>query len=516
MNPTRQTGAAPRFWAAGGLPSSVRPARGPSSPTSSILLLIAGIFLAVFFGLAAAVLPAYFVVMLSGMVLVPVLLLAWLAGRTTESRDWLLLLMFAGILVLPFGWRLTGINLGPVWQIALMAVSFLGLRRFWAEVEASIWLKLAVLAFVLFFVMAIASTMLGQPKWRAVAYQVVSNFKPILLVAFGFALMWDDRCERWLSLLLSWAWLPMALMVVFEWVAPGPFHAIGVSAVGMLATSDPTLFLPSRAISIFEHPSQLAAVSASFAMIAYARWLCSAARTSRQLALVFIYVVLIICAVQRQELASVMIGLAVIWALFDPKLRGRKIVLLSIATVCVVLVAVVAAPAMLEDELFKWGIGKIGPIDAPRAQIFIGGFQLASMHFPFGAGLGTFAGAGAEKFNFAVYDQLGFGRYWWFGKRGYLLDTYWPNSLGEAGVFGALFLLLFYLCLLGFAVAMARRLVSAQSHAFALAASGSMIYILLVSLTSPAFQDPRLFAIPAMLLGISAHLAKQHAHVEET
>ena len=111
-----------------------------------------------------------------------------------------------------------------------------------------------------------------------------------------------------------------------------------------------------------------------------------------------------------------------------------------------------------------------------------------------------------------MYDQLGFGRYWWFGKRDYLMDTYWPNSLAESGFLGAGLLLLFFLALLMHGVRFSLREASGPAKRYAIASVGGMAYMLLVSPTSPTFQDPRLFVLSAILFGIAASLASGSGH----
>ena len=474
-------------------------------PFSAALIVVFGSLLAVFFGLAAAVLPPHLLGIGAAAILGPLLFAVWLTGRATNSRNWIFVLLLVGLLVLPFLGRVTGFNFGTGWQLLVLLAGLLGLRRFWADVRMSSWLQLGLAAFAGFMILAIISTVLGHSKWSAAAFQFASNFKPLLLIALGYALLWDERSERWLSAVLAWAWLPMAAMVAFEWAAPGAFHAMARSAA--LIAIDSTSLFPSRAIGIFEHPSHLAAMAACFALLVFSRWLCAESRQWRHLLLVAVYGGLVVCAVQRQEFVALVVGLLIILAVREPRHLWRNAAFLGAGLVLLLVALWLAAPSVITDELAKWGYGTVGPIDRPRAQIFLGGWYLAQTNFPFGAGLGTFAGAGAEKFDLSVYSQLGFGRYWWFGKKDFLLDTYWPNSLAESGMFGAALLLTFYLALLAFGLVLVRRAADARSRAFAVAACGSMVYILLVSLTSPAFQDPRLFAIPAVLFGISSTIS---------
>ena len=132
----------------------------------------------------------------------------------------------------------------------------------------------------------------------------------------------------------------------------------------------------------------------------------------------------------------------------------------------------------------------------------VGAWRVASDYFPIGAGLGTYGGAGAAKFDDTLYRDLGFGRYYWFGKESYLTDTYWPNSIAETGFIGAVLLLAYFGLILVYAT---RRSIEAEGSRkiYWIAAAGALAYMLMLSLTSPSFQDPRLFLLPALLFGIA-------------
>ncbi|MBK8018943.1 MAG: hypothetical protein IPK20_21060 [Betaproteobacteria bacterium] len=141
-------------------------------------------------------------------------------------------------------------------------------------------------------------------------------------------------------------------------------------------------------------------------------------------------------------------------------------------------------------------------MEHPRAQIITGAWGIAQHYAPLGSGLGTFGGAGAAKFDQSLYEDLGFGRYWWFGKRDYLLDTYWPSALAESGFIGAALLFLAYLAMVMYATHRFRQSMDKARTYWAIAAAG-MLYMLLTSATSPAFQDPRLFLLPALMIGLA-------------
>ena len=439
---------------------------------------------------------------------------AWLLYRSGDgSREWLLWLLLGGLLALPMLARVAAIGLFGPWQLALLGLSVLGIARFAADVRESGWLKLAVWAFAVSLVLALASSWAGRTRPVAGAYQLFSDLKPLMLVCLGYALRWDENTERWLWRVVKWAWVPMLMFVVFEWAAPGPYFQLLYRGAGSPSV-DPTGLLPSRAIGLFEHPSFLASIAALFALLCMGRT-CSVVRGegARWGWLVVVYGLLIVCSVQRQEMAACALALAVIVLLSRPDKLVRNLIVVALVATPVVAAFLFVFADNIQREAAYWGLGPATTaIEIPRAQLYVGAFQLAEQRFPLGSGLGTYAGAGAEKFDASLYYELGFRNYWWFGKQDFLMDTYWPNPIAEMGFAGAGFLLLSYLALLAHAVSRARRERYGVAHGYWLAAAGMMLYTLVLSISSPAFQDPRLFVIPAIMFGVASWQAKRETH----
>ena len=439
------------------------------------------------------------------------LFLVLLHARTEHRREWLLLVVLGGLLVLPLASRLARAPLLPVWQVTLLMLAFIGIGPFMAAVRESRWLSGAVLLFFFYLAIGIASSLIGRTRTLAGVYQFISDLKPVLLLMLGYALRWDDRMERWLWAVVRWAWLPMLAMVAFEWGAPGPYYKLMFSRGGVAVSVAPVSgLLPSRASGIFEHPSMLATAAALLALLALSRALSEHAdhrgRALRWTGVAGLYGVLLICAVQRQELVACILAAVFMLLLARPERAVVRVVALCFVTVPVLLALWMLLKEDIQRESMLWGVGSLH-IESPRAQIFLGAFDLAQRNHPFGAGLGTFAGAGAEKFDLSLYHELGFARYWWWGKQDYLMDTYWPNPIAEIGVYGTACLLLCYVALL-FHAAM-RAISSTQlARGYWLAAASMMAYELMLSATSPAFQDPRLFLLPAAMYGIAWQCAK--------
>lgn len=466
--------------------------------------------------MAATVLLAVLAAALCAVVLGPAgvaalaaLLITLLSGLTLRGagvrRAALLVLLLGMPIVLSVIEKVTGAALVGVWQVVPLALAPLGVPMFVRACRESRALAAFAALFAFFLAWAALSSALGRSRPPAALYQFASDLKPMLLVVLGFAVLHGDAVEGVLRRLTSWLWLPLLAFVVFEWAAPGTFFRLFAGGGFARASEDPTGLLPSRATGLFTHPSLLATTAAWFCVLAasLATQAHGAARAGALL-LALVYFTLVIAAVQRQEVASLALALVLLWLLAVPAAIGRRLAAsLLVAGAAAALFWFVHHENLLR-EFLSWGADPYRGIEHPRAQIMAGAWRVAAAHFPFGTGLGTFGGAGAAKFDHSLYLELGFGSYWWFGRQDFLLDTYWPNSLAETGPVGALALLLAYLMLLVHAMAGALRAPvgsAAQRHSGASAAL--LLYMLTLSTTSPAYQDPRLFLLPAVLVGIA-------------
>jgi hypothetical protein len=401
--------------------------------------------------------------------------------------------------------KLSGVSLVGTWQIVPLAMGIFGITRFARALRGEAFLRLFLLAFSIFLIWVIASSIIGRTKLIAGVYQFLSNLKPFLLVLLGFAIAWDSRVERVLRQTTHWLWLPLALLVAFEWLAPSAYFQIFPGDGGSRASIDPAGLLPSRAVGIFEHPSILATTAAWFCILSTVYRLSSEVnRKSFYSWLILAYLALIFSTVQRQELAACIFALMLMGMIASrSSLFGKGAISLLVFGIAVGGFWLLFSQN-LGEEIRLWGVGTSQAIEHPRAQIMVGAWKLASQYFPFGSGLGTFGGAGAAKFDDSIYLDLGFGGYWWFGREDYLMDTYWPNSIAEGGYIAAVMLLLAYCFLLLAAIRITRSSqVKSTASIYGLAAVGGVSYMLALSLTSPAFQDPRLFLLPAMFLGIA-------------
>jgi hypothetical protein len=292
-------------------------------------------------------------------------------------------------------------------------------------------------------------------------------------------------------------------MVALEWVLPGVHQVVFEPARD--AHANPLLCALRRFRGPFPHAGYLALISAVLA------WCCAVfAVTDRQRRWwlpAIAYGTLLLLAGQRQEaagLALAMLGLvAWQWRRFAP--------LVLVAACCVLGAAsslLVLGPALpVPDVLAQWGFGSpLHPL-SERAILSTKGLEVASRYFPWGSGLGTYGGAGAQKFDQSLFLDLGFGQYAWFRQGLFLVDVYWPSVIAETGWIGAGGLAACYLLILA---TLTRRLLAAgAADRIVLIGTGALLILLSNTPTSGVISDPRGSFVFWLLIGAAWRRSSQ-------
>lgn len=424
----------------------------------------------------------------------------------SDSQIFVFAVVFVFPLVVGFLKQVTGVSLVGFWQVLIMFFSLFGIKYFRREASQEALLRIFLWLLFVFLSLALISSFLGRSHFYSALFQFVSDFKPLSLLILGYMLSWNSRMEGFLLFVVRWLWLPAIIMVALEWVAPSVYFKIFSYGYGRFSI-DPSGVFPSRASGFFDHPSILATVSATFSIFSMARFLMLREKRIGNLLLAIIYFLLVLFAVQRQELAACVTAALLLFLIVKPERMAFRLVIVAILFVFSTTIFLTIFADTIARESVLWGVGTIGKVEHPRAQIYSGAWLLAHQYFPFGSGLGTFAGAGAEKFDTSLYDYLGFRNYWWYGRENYLMDTYWPNSISESGFLGSTALLASYVFLFFYAIKSCWREYTKAKYYWA-ATAAMMGYMLLLSISSPAFQDMRLFVFPALMFGFSTKLSK--------
>lgn len=460
---------------------------------------------------AISSLQAYAALIAFGPLLLAALGLAIWYTTGAKSGNFFVYLSLACIFILPFSLKVAGVRLFGAWQIVLVIGGFFGLHTFYrhAKTQPMLLLSLALFAGYMFWA-ALSSLVSGRFNSLAFGYQSISNVKPLFLICFGF-FAWDKLSSHktlW-KIVDYYVWV-LITFIAFEWLFPGAYFSVFGAMSG--ASIDPNGVFPSRAVGPFEHPSFLASVSGCFAMLTASRAICQPEFRVKYSLLTVVYLICLLCSVQRQELAGA------VGAIFAMLFLAKNIkwsawhMFALLCSLILVSSMLLLFGADIYREAGTWGLGTIGEISHPRAQQYSAAFSIANGNFPFGSGLGTFGGAGAEKFDLDLYYEMGFGRYWWFGKEDYLLDTYWPNSIAEGGWIGFTLLLFHYIVLGLYAINNARTEKNALAASYWLFAGLGVWFLIANAFSSPAFQDPRLYFWVTMAMALAHYTAKTPTH----
>ncbi|MCP5241064.1 MAG: hypothetical protein H6949_14720 [Zoogloeaceae bacterium] len=404
-----------------------------------------------------------------------------------------------------------------VMEVWFLAVAVLAVPMSGKWMRQSAFGRAFMALFIAFCGLSVLSSLFGRSEWWPAVYQFLYNLKFPLMLLLGFRIGWEARARAQFWKVVSWLWVPVAVIVAVQIVVPNIYFslAVGVNEGGALSTTGNPLLrgvLP-RLTGPFVHSGVLAYFSALFLGLLVVRLLTdSVARRSLWSRLAVAgYFGLLLLSGQRQEAAAfVMMAMVLIVIV---KFRFSLFALFGAAAMVVLalsLVLIVLGPDQLYELAGQWGVGSpYEAITSARTVFYRDSVYLANTHFPLGSGLGTFGGVGAQKFDHSLYDQLGYGRYWWYLKNVFLVDTYWPNFIAEAGWLGAAAIAA---CAIGLVLVSLLRAWRAESmeekQIWGMAFVGQFMLVV-VSLTSPLYSDPNLAAIAMMFFGIASRWSSQ-------
>jgi hypothetical protein len=425
--------------------------------------------------------------------------LVWI-GLAEPSQPLMRALLAAGALLVIFSPALmqARLPLGYVAELLLftwLAGALIHARRAMKEDRALRWLAGL---FLLYLALSLASSMLGRSRPIAAAWQFQYNLKWAAMFLVGTLLVWDAKAERVLRWLLALVWLPLAAAALLELAAPGLHHRLFGPYLDW--TPNPLIGALPRMRGPFLHSGYLALTAASFA------WFCVVLAVStrrwRWGLLALPYLALLLASGQRQECAGFVLALAGLTLL---TLRRHWVLLLPLMFGTVVAAAV--AMLMLDHVparglLAQWGFGQPFDLLSERAVLSTKGIEVANQWFPLGAGLGTYGGAGAQKFDQSLFIDLGFASYWWFRDGKFLIDVYWPSVAAESGWFGAAALAACYLTILfGLLRRHLRLQRDGRGSPLLPMALGALVILLSNTPTSAVITDPRASFVLWLLIG---------------
>lgn len=404
--------------------------------------------------------------------------------------------------------KILGLPLYGYWQAAVLLIGFLGLNALWREIKDSTVLRVSALAFVAFLLLAILSSLVTpHSTGKAALFQLVSDMKFPLVLGFGVYIASKTNVLSAIDRAIA-VFIPVSLaLLLLQWVAPSAYLAVFRAS---RLSAEPAAIFPSPGLSVFYHPSILAATAAVFAIYSFAKWQIYKKQAGYAWASFAALSFLLVASNQRQESFAFILTVIGIYLLAVKKGMAKRALFAIVAALVVLSMYVFVFGEMFEREAASWGIDSFQAATHPRAQLYESAMDIARTYFPLGSGLGTYGGVGASKYDLSLFYQLGFAHNWWWADReAYLLDTYWPNSLAESGFVGALLLLLHYLFFALYAVIKAYKAQSPQAKMLWLSAGGSFLWVLFTTPTSPGFQEIRLLFFPALLFGTAVNFDRK-------
>lgn len=409
--------------------STASPGRWTGLLVSGLLLLTA-VFLGLLIGAEQHVLVVLFMLLLLSL---PMFYLA-VFGYADRNA----MLLCAGFLLMFFSQTLQsrGVPAGYLLEMVIFLFMLSSLREVLRVAQADATLRWAIAFFLMYFALSLASTLLGRSQLRGALWQFQYNLKLPLMFALGMLLVVPEQAQAMLRRFVAWTWLFFVPFLVFELVAYGAFMKV----FGHSPNYHFNVLLPfMRGLrGPFIHAGYLSLMCGLLASGAAAFWMQGEGR--RWLGYAAIYTAIAVCAGQRQELMALLLVYVVFGLIRGRKQTGWLAVGAMAGVACLLMAVLVMEHNPFTELLRQWGGGRASDL-SERAVLTEGGMRVASQYFPLGSGLGTYGGAGAQRFDQSLFIDLGFNRYWWFRQRIFLVDTYWPSVAAEAGYPAALLVL---------------------------------------------------------------------------
>lgn len=477
-----------------------------SGTTSRRIFLLVFVLGTIFFGLVVGVAASIgfitALLMAAGAGILGILMFVTASAFRWSIAQMVFMLLFVFYFLYFFVQNKFKLPVFTLWEFSVLFTGLWGVSRLSAVIYQSKLFILSILAFFGFLLITIISSFVeGNSRLLAATFQFLSDLK--LLLVLGFGVYMASRIN--IAAIIDRALLPIIIIVLFflvlQWGAPGVYMSL--FNVAQLATESSDI-LPAPGVSIFSHPSILAAASAALAIYTFTQWRilgkASGSAWLKFLALVF----LLFSSNQRQEIFAFLLVIIAIYVLATKKEMGKRLMSSLVIFAILIVIFLAVYGQTFEREASLWGIGSVEAATHPRALLYDGAESIARTYFPLGSGLGTFGGVGSSKYDLSLYYKLGMSQQWWWSDHeGYLLDTYWPNSIAEGGVIGAALLLLHYVLFSGYLFLKAAKASSKELRMAWLWAAGSFTWVLFNSPTSPAFQELLLLFFPGLFFGIA-------------
>lgn len=399
--------------------------------------------------------------------------------------------------------KITLIPVGYVIEVGMLLLLAVLAKEIFKVSRHSGLFRWVLIFFFLQTLLAVVSSVMGRSTYLAAIWQFYYNFKWLLMLGFGLVCTWNFNIESKYQLFIRWVWLFVLPLLILEIAAPGTYVKLmdthEVREINPLVGG-----LTMKLRGPFGHSGYLAmfCVLMLGSCVVYARrdgW--------KNYLLPFLaYCLLLLLAGERQEFLAGIVGVLFVILLAHKKAIPWVLASGSLIIVLAILVFVMVGHVPMQEVMSQWGITGSGRDLSERAVLTFSGFDIANKYFPLGAGLGTYGGPGAQKFDQTLFVDMGFNKYWWFRKGLFLVDTYWPNIIAESGWFGAFLLFLCYSGLtLQLIILVYRGAGNSNIAVFEIALIG-LVALLLNSPTSGVITDPRGCILFWVFVGLALRL----------
>lgn len=259
----------------------------------------------------------------------------------------------------------------------------------------------------------------------------------IFLVSKGFVYAfavqqvdWEEGDEGlWLRALLA-SFTVVLVFAIPDFLAPVPFR----TAIGFPPTIDERSGLAS-VVSLLGHPGGFGYVMGVGALIGLGTLLVTREGRSALVALAFFAGALL--SLRRKAILGP-IAAAVVVAGFLARQIDRRIVVATLTVLGLVFVPLAAIVMPIFIEGAKGYFSSDALTYQARTALYAGSVLLAEQHFPFGAGVGRYGSAGSVSQYSDIYYEFGFNLIYGMSPSytEFIMDTFWPQVLGETGVIG--------------------------------------------------------------------------------
>jgi hypothetical protein len=374
-----------------------------------------------------------------------------------------------------------------VHEVLLFGLAIVIARRVWQQIGVDQPLKVLVLLWLLYLLISLLSSVLGRSHFFPAIWQLQYNLKWPLMFGLGLLLVWGEEPQRQMQRIVCYSWLFLVACVMLE-IGAASMHSQVFGPAPDLH-QNPLLGFGLRYRGPFPHSGYLALSAGLLAVAAFA--LVIVGRSRLWLLVSSIYCMLVLLAGQRQELIAVALSTMLLIAIHY---RRYWYLLIGAAAICVAAGGLLMATleyVPMRSTLEQSGVLPGVTPYSERAILTMNGAAVADQYFPLGAGLGTYGGVGAMKYDQSLFLELGFMKYWWFRQGMFLVDTFWPAVVAESGYVGALLLF----CALGLLWwTLVRRAIQSQGtprYWVSLLAVAALTLMLANSPSSGALTDPR-------------------------